>query len=76
MRSALSLTTSAMTASSDNRGPHPKNVCDEPAGLLRTLWPWLIALWIATVLVTFFIVRILGSNTGKRILDSLWHSHN
>jgi hypothetical protein len=44
--------------------------------LLQTLWPRLIELWLAAVLVTFFIVRILGSSFGQRILNSLWHAHN
>jgi hypothetical protein len=36
--------------------------------LLQRLWPWLIELWIAYVLVTFFIVRIIGSGTVQRFL--------
>jgi hypothetical protein len=38
---------------------------------LRRLWPWLIELWIAYVLVTFFIVRILGSGLVQRLLTLL-----
>jgi hypothetical protein len=36
--------------------------------LLQRLWPWLIELWIAYVLVTFFVVRIIGSGMVQRFL--------
>jgi hypothetical protein len=36
--------------------------------LIQRLWPWLIELWIAYVLVTFFIVRIIGSGMVQRFL--------
>jgi len=38
---------------------------------LRRLWPWLIELWIAYVLVAFFIIRILGSGLVQRLLTLL-----
>lgn len=38
---------------------------------LQRLWPWLIEAWIAYVLVTFFIVRILGSGLVHRLLTLL-----
>jgi hypothetical protein len=50
--------------STDNKPPYP------------ALWSMLINAWLAAVLVTFFIVRILGSSTGQRVLNSLWHAHN
>ena len=37
------------------------------------LWPVIVELWIAGILATFFIVRILGSQTGQRILGGLLH---
>jgi hypothetical protein len=37
----------------------------------QRLWPWLIELWIAYVLVAFFIVRILGSGLVQRLLTLL-----
>jgi hypothetical protein len=49
---------------------------DNRATLLKTLWPWLIEVWISGVLVTFFVVRILGSNTSQRVLDALRHFRN
>lgn len=33
------------------------------------LWPWLIQLWIASVLFTFFVVRVFGSTFGQRVLS-------
>lgn len=39
--------------------------------LLQRIWPWLIELWIAYVLVAFFIVRILGSGLVQRLLTLL-----
>jgi hypothetical protein len=35
---------------------------------LHRLWPWLIELWIAYVLVAFFIIRIIGSGLVQRLL--------
>jgi hypothetical protein len=39
----------------------------------RRLYPILIELWIALVLVVFFVVRIVGSNVGHRILTFIKH---
>ncbi len=41
----------------------------------RSLWPRLIDLWLSAVLVAFFLIRILGSQTAKRLLSGLHHSH-
>lgn len=38
---------------------------------LQRLWPLLIELWIAYVLVSFFIIRILGSGLFQRLLTLL-----
>jgi hypothetical protein len=38
---------------------------------LQRLWPWLIELWIAYVVVSFFIIRILGSGLFQRLLTIL-----
>lgn len=46
------------------------NPTTEPS-LLQRLWPWLIELWIAYVLVAFFIIRILGSGLVQRLLTLL-----
>ena len=35
----------------------------------RRLQPWLMGLWITFVLSAFFIIRILGSSTGQRLLN-------
>lgn len=37
----------------------------------RRLYPWLIELWIASVLFVFFLVRVLGSSVGQRLLALL-----
>jgi hypothetical protein len=39
------------------------------AGPLAMLWPRLIELWIAGVVLAFFLVRVLGSQTGQRVLS-------
>jgi len=41
--------------------------------LLRRLYPVFIELWIAFVLIAFFVVRILGSNLGHRLLALIKH---
>ena len=42
--------------------------------LAKRFWPRLIELWILAVLAIFFVIRVLGSHTAQRILDSLHHS--
>jgi len=37
----------------------------------QRLWPLLIELWIAYVLVAFFVIRILGSGLFQRLLTLL-----
>jgi hypothetical protein len=32
------------------------------------VWPWLVALWIAGVLLGFLIIRVAGSRMGEAIL--------
>ena len=39
--------------------------------LFGACWPILIELWLAFVLISFFIVRVLGSNLGQRIISRL-----
>jgi hypothetical protein len=36
--------------------------------LFGACWPIFIELWLAFVLVSFFIIRVLGSNLGQRII--------
>lgn len=43
---------------------------------LRALLPFLMDLWIAFVLLTFFLIRILGSGTAHRVLERLGLSHS
>jgi hypothetical protein len=56
----------------------PPEKTDDPqrqfAGM-RSLWPRLIELWLSAVFVAFFLIRILGSQTAKRLLSRLHHSH-
>lgn len=49
----------------------PRN-CFSEAG---ALWPRLIELWLTAVVVAFFLIRILGSQTAKRLLSGLGHFH-
>jgi hypothetical protein len=37
----------------------------------QRLWPRLIELWVAYVLISFFIIRILGSGLVQRLLSLL-----
>lgn len=39
------------------------------------VWPRLIELWLASILFTFFVVRILGSRLVQRALNGLGHRH-
>jgi hypothetical protein len=46
----------------DATNPRPKSVA-------HRFYSWLIELWIAAVLIGFFIVRVLGSGLGQRLLS-------
>lgn len=37
------------------------------------IWPRLVELWLGTVIIFFFLIRILESQTARRLLDSLEH---
>lgn len=37
--------------------------------VFRRLYPVFIELWIAFVLVAFFVIRILGSSMGQRLVS-------
>ena len=37
----------------------------------RILWPVIIDLWVASVLLLFIAIRVIGSNTGKHLLHAL-----
>jgi hypothetical protein len=39
------------------------------------IWPRLIELWLASILITFFVVRILGSRFVQHVLGGLGHRH-
>jgi hypothetical protein len=39
--------------------------------LWRNLWPMIIDLWVASVLLLFIALRVIGSNTGKHLLKAL-----
>jgi len=39
------------------------------------LWPRLIEFWLTAVVVAFFLIRVLGSQTARRLLSGLGHSH-
>ena len=39
------------------------------------LWPRFVELWIFAAIVTFFIVRVLGSRTFENILTRFAHRH-
>jgi len=39
------------------------------------LWPRLIEMWLTAVVIGFFLIRILGSQTAKRLLSGFGHSH-
>jgi hypothetical protein len=42
-----------------------------PASLFRRFYPLLIELWLLSVLLGFFIVRVLGSGLGRRVLSAI-----
>jgi len=49
------------------------SVGNKPSSRRTALWSTLINAWLLTVLIAFFIVRILGSGTAQRFLVALRH---
>jgi hypothetical protein len=39
----------------------------------ETLWPVLIDIWIAGVLAAFFLIRVVESSLGKRVVAYIMH---
>ena len=39
--------------------------------ILRSLPGWAVDLWIFGILIAFFVIRILGSGTGRRVLYAI-----
>jgi hypothetical protein len=37
----------------------------------RVIWPRFLELWIFTVLIAFFIIRVMGSQTAQRVFSRL-----
>lgn len=50
----------------------------QPDGFVspRNLWPRIIEVWIGAVLVTFFLIRVLGSRVGQHLLNRFLLSHS
>jgi hypothetical protein len=62
--------TSSNSSASDRGSERTPN---RPSSALRRLWPRLIELWLLAVLDVFFLIRVLGSGSAQRILQSLRH---
>ena len=45
------------------------------AAIMHMIWPRLIELWIAVVLVIFFLVRVLELRTAQRLLNGFGRRH-
>jgi hypothetical protein len=43
---------------------------------LRWIPSWIMELWIAFIVITFLIIRVLGSGTGQRILNHFGLRHS
>jgi hypothetical protein len=41
----------------------------------RKIWSVLIDAWLTLGIVTFFLIRVVGSQTGQRLLHSLGNRH-
>jgi len=46
-----------------------------PGKFALLLWSRFVELWIFVTVVTFFIVRVLGSHTWQSILSKIAHRH-
>jgi len=51
----------------------PKGRYWRPLTIARSMWPRVIELWLFFVLAAFVVTRVLGSQTGHRVLDHLRH---
>jgi hypothetical protein len=62
------------TFSEDTTG-ETKEGSGKPAEVARRLWPLLVELWIFSAIVTFFLIRVLGSKAAQRLLSGTGHRH-
>jgi hypothetical protein len=56
-----------------SKSPLPQDNTERPQTLASAIWPRLIELWLASILFTFFVVRILGSRSVQHALGGLGH---
>jgi hypothetical protein len=54
-----------------NPGSADKPESHERRDVRATLQKWIIPVWLLGVLVTFLIVRVLGSSAGQRVVAAL-----
>ena len=64
-----------MTISSEKLSETDQRISHPPLTIARTLWPRLVELWIAVVLIGFFFIRVLGSHAAQRVFSLLGHRH-
>lgn len=57
----------------DSASKQGENEGAETRSMGTRLWPALIELWMAGLLAAFFVIRILGSSVGQRLLARLGH---
>jgi hypothetical protein len=54
---------------------HKTQESNSPPSPLSWIPAWAMNLWIAAILLGFFIIRVLGSGTGQRVLSRLGLRH-
>ncbi|HXJ05756.1 MAG TPA: hypothetical protein VNH65_11685 [Candidatus Acidoferrum sp.] len=61
--------TKLMVESPENSGNENSSGGEEQSSFRLVLWPRIVELWITGVLIVFFVVRVLGSQTARVILS-------
>jgi hypothetical protein len=70
----LQKTDSMRPANEDLSGENEKG-SGKPGEIARLLWPHFVELWILAAIVTFFVVRVLGSRSFQNIFPGFSHRH-
>jgi hypothetical protein len=48
----------------------------KPSVIKRVLWPRLVEIWIFISIAMFFLIRVLGSQTGQRFVGAMSLRHH
>jgi hypothetical protein len=67
--------TEPMQAPAENAAEKSKQSAGMPSPFAKLLWQRLVEFWIVLAILTFLVLRVLGSHTVERLLSGIAHRH-